>query len=113
MVNIFKDPRNYPFFLNKLEEHMAQICKIIDYCLMKNRFHLVVKTNDVDDSKMSRAFANLFTGYANAFNKTYARSGSLFKKPFKRKIITPDVYLKNVILCALYPYKRRICGRPH
>lgn len=65
---------------------------------MKNHFHLVVKTKDVNDSKISRAFANLFIGYAKAFNKTYNRSGSLFKKPFKRKLIESDSYLRNVIL---------------
>ncbi len=98
MIDIFKENRNYPFFLDKLEKHLSPVCEIIAYCLMKNHFHLVIKTKDVENQKISRAFANLFIGYAKAFNKTYNRSGSLFKKPFKRKLITTEEYLKNVIL---------------
>lgn len=65
---------------------------------MVNIFHLIVKTRDLDDSKISRTFANLFICYAKAFNKTYNRSGSLFKKPFNFKLIESDTYLINVIL---------------
>ena len=100
MIDIFKEDRNYPFFLDKMEKHLAPVCKIITYCLMKNHFHLVVKTEDVEETKISRAFANLFIGYAKAYNKVYNRSGSLFKKPFKRKLITSEDYLKNVIMYA-------------
>lgn len=98
MINIFKEDRNYPFFLDKMEKHLTPVCEIIAYCLMKNHFHLVVKTKDVEDSRISRAFANLFIGYAKAYNKAYSRSGSLFKKPFKRKLITTEDYLKNVVM---------------
>ena len=98
MIDIFKESRNYPFFIDKMEKHLAPVCNIIAFCLMKNHFHLVIKTKDVDASDISRAFANLFIGYAKAYNKAYHRSGSLFKKPFKRKRIESKSYLKNVIL---------------
>ena len=98
MIDVFKEKRNYPFFLSKLENHLKPICEILAYVLMKNHFHLVIKTKEVPDDKISRAFANLFIGYAKAYNKAYNRSGSLFKKPFKRKLIENESYLKNVIL---------------
>jgi len=98
VVTIFKAPRNYLFFINKLEKHKTPVCELIVYCLIKNHFHLVVKTKDINDSKISRAFVNKFIVYAKAFTKTYERSASLFKKPFKRKIIASESYLKNVLL---------------
>ena len=98
MINIFKEQRNYPFFLSKVEKHITSACEFLAYCLMKNHFHLVIKTKEVADQNISRAFANLFIGYAKAFNKTYNRSGSLFKELFRRKLIEHENYLKNVIL---------------
>lgn len=99
MIDIFQESRNYPFFINKMEKHLTPVCEIIAFCLMKNHFHLVIKTKqEIEELKISRAFANLFIGYAKAYNKVYNRSGSLFKKPFKRKLIESEVYLKNVIL---------------
>ncbi|MGB5981443.1 MAG: transposase [Nonlabens sp.] len=98
MINIFKEQRNYSFFLNKVEKHLEPVCEILAYALLKNHFHLIIKTKEVSDDKISRAFANLFIGYAKAYNKTYNRSGSLFKKPFKRKLIENESYLKNVVL---------------
>ncbi|AGC77173.1 hypothetical protein LX97_01913 [Nonlabens dokdonensis] len=99
MIDIFKESRNYPFFIDKMEKHLTPVCEIIAFCLMKNHFHLVIKTKqEIEELKKSRAFANLFIGYAKAYNKVYNRSGSLFKKPFKRKLIESEVYLKNVIL---------------
>jgi putative transposase len=98
MIDIFKESRNYPFFIDKMEKHLSPVCEIIAFCLMKNHFHLVVKTKEIEETQISRAFANLFIGYAKAYNKAYNRSGSLFKKPFKRKLIASETYLKNVIL---------------
>ena len=99
MIDIFQESRNYPFFINKMEKHLTPVCEIIAFCLMKNHFHLVIKTKqEIEELKISRAFANLFIGYAKAYNKVYNRSGSLFKKPFKRKLIGSEVYLKNLIL---------------
>ncbi|OUS09905.1 transposase [Nonlabens dokdonensis] len=99
MIDIFQESRNYPFFIDKMEKHLTPVCEIIAFCLMKNHFHLVIKTKqEIEELKISRAFANLFIGYAKAYNKVYNRSGSLFKKPFKRKLIESEVYLKNLIL---------------
>jgi hypothetical protein len=65
---------------------------------MKDHFHLVIKTKEVEESEISEAFTSLLTDYENSYNKAYNHSGSLFKKPFKRKLIASETYLKNVIL---------------
>ncbi|MFT6197890.1 MAG: REP element-mobilizing transposase RayT [Nonlabens sp.] len=98
MIDLFKESRNYPFFIDKMEKHLTPVCEILAFCLMKNHFHLVIKTREIEESEISEAFANLFIGYAKSYNNVYDRSGSLFKKPFKRKLIESETYLKNVIL---------------
>lgn len=48
--------------------------------------------------KPESQFSHLFNPYAQAYNKRFGRTGSLFQHPFKRKHITNEKYLKNVIL---------------
>jgi putative transposase len=43
-------------------------------------------------------FSNLFNAYTKAFNKRFSRHGALFERPFKRKLIHDEVYLKQVIV---------------
>jgi hypothetical protein len=45
----------------------------------------------------SRAFANLFGTYTKAFNKSYQRTGSLFEKPFRRKLVDSDRYFTALV----------------
>jgi hypothetical protein len=43
-------------------------------------------------------FSNLFNAYSKALNKRNNRHGSLFERPFKRKLIDDETYFKNVVL---------------
>jgi hypothetical protein len=45
----------------------------------------------------SQAFSNLFNAYTKSINKAYGRTGSLFEKPFQRRVITAPQYLWRVI----------------
>ncbi|MDX9909753.1 MAG: hypothetical protein RBS23_09855 [Mariniphaga sp.] len=45
-----------------------------------------------------RHFAHLFNAYARYFNKRTDGTGNLFERPFKRKLIHNEEYLKQVIL---------------
>jgi putative transposase len=46
----------------------------------------------------SHQFSHLFNAYAQAFNKRYGRSGSLFIHPFKRKLIEDKEYFKTMVV---------------
>ena len=46
----------------------------------------------------SKYFSNLFNAYTKAINKTYQRTGSLFEKPFHRKVVTSEAYLTQLVL---------------
>ena len=46
----------------------------------------------------SRAFSNLFSTYTKALNKAYQRTGSLFEKPFRRKLVDGDRYFVALVV---------------
>ena len=47
--------------------------------------------------KPSNQFSHLFNSYAQAFNKENDRTGSLFEKSFKRKLVESEDYLKRLV----------------
>ena len=56
---------------------------------------------NVDKSKIPaphKHIAHLFNSYARYFNTRYEGSGSLFERPFNRKKVPTESYLRNVIL---------------
>lgn len=112
--NLFREEKNYGFFLQKYHQHIDPIADTIAWCLMKNHFHLLVKIRSeveiasnfskvanfrkVENKLLSKQFSNFFSSYSQAFNKVYGRRGSLFIKNFKHKEISSDLYLSQIIL---------------
>ena len=97
--DLFFEDKNYFFFLDLMRRHLLPVCDILAYCLLKNHFHLLIKTKkDTESRKISESFSNLFNAYAKAINKAYNRTGSLFQDRFKRIIVTEKNYLINLIL---------------
>jgi putative transposase len=61
----------------------------------------------------SNQFSHLFNAYAQAINKRYNRTGSLFDHPFKRKLIDNKDYLRQVILYIHNnPVHHGFCSHP-
>jgi REP element-mobilizing transposase RayT len=124
--NLFKSVRNYKYFLSKYDEYISLIADTFCYCLMPNHFHLllrikelnslsrVLKINDAySNNQISQQFSNLFNAYTKAYNKENGRLGSLFMKPFKRKQIKDEKYLKKVVHYIHYnPVKASIVEKP-
>lgn len=97
--DLFFEEKNYSYFLHLLQRHISPVAQVFAYCLLKNHFHLVVRTHDeVEELKISKAFSNLFNAYAKAINKAYNRRGSLFQDRFKRILIDDERYLLNLIV---------------
>ena len=79
---------------------------------MPNHFHFLIRLKEESEvaastpdrvlnpvrGNASLQFSKLFNSYAQAFNKRTGRHGSLLERPFKRKIIENERYLKQVIL---------------
>ncbi|MEP7278592.1 MAG: hypothetical protein ABI813_08125 [Bacteroidota bacterium] len=113
--NIFREEENYRFFLEKYDLYISPVAETFSWCLMPNHFHLLIKIKDettllnpafpkfktleklVAANDISRQFSNLFSSYAQAYNKKYKRMGSLFLKNFSRRIITTDSYFSKII----------------
>ena len=64
---------------------------------MNNHFHLLLKL-DAEGDIVTQALSNLFNAYAKAFNKANERTGSLFKKHFKRIRIEDEGYLRKLVI---------------
>lgn len=111
--NLFSDENNYSYFLNLYDKHISEIADTYGWVLMPNHFHLLVKIKDLSKHLTGfenlsgvktnvkpphQYFSNLFNAYTKAFNKYHKRHGALFERPFKRKLIDTEEYLKEVIL---------------
>lgn len=116
--NIFKEERNYTYFLDKYAKCISPIADTYAYCLLKNHFHLAVKIkteqeildfylkkknvgvvqNLPDAIKIiNQQFAVLFNGYAQAINKAYNRTGGLFEESFRRIMVNNDYYFTELV----------------
>lgn len=125
---IFMDDENKRYFKSKLEDYMSPFLTIICMCLMDNHFHLLVQVKPWEEMQksldnfrgltkfvmrimmqamqsrtiaayvVSEMFRRFFMAYAKAYNKRYNRTGSLFRKNFRRIEITSRKYLRNIIV---------------
>jgi putative transposase len=92
---------------------------------MPNHFHLLTRIKSEEDlfkcdAKkkksaqliVSQRFGNFFNGYAQAFNKQQDRWGSLFMQNFKRKKVSDQRYLFNIVpYIHLNPVNAGLCRR--
>ncbi|UJH89885.1 transposase [Antarcticibacterium sp. 1MA-6-2] len=86
-------------FSNWFKNIFYLVAHVLAYCLLKNHFHLLIKTRDFkNENLISKAFSNLFNAYSKAINKAYGRRGSLFQDRFKRIIVKDEEYLRTLIL---------------
>ncbi len=124
--NLFREERNYRYFLEQYAKYIRPIADTYAYCLLKNHFHVIVRIKTEDEWRRGlvqtsgvltkievpaanatktpevsimaiRAFGNLFNAYAKAINKIYSRTGRLFEESFKRIEVNSDTYFTNLI----------------
>lgn len=123
--NLFVQDGNCDFFLKKYTKFIEPIAVTYAYCLMPNHVHFMIKIRDVETLQqanevfklskkippnqvpvlseieiqkfLSKTFGNLFSAYAQAFNKQQGRIGSLFMPNFKRKEVTNKKYFTTLV----------------
>ncbi len=105
--SLFKETSNYEHFLRLFEKYIDPVAETFAWCLMPNHFHFLIRIREfsnpdrVSESFLvknpSLAFSHLFNAYAQAFNKRFKRTGSLFETPFKRKSINDSNYFKELV----------------
>ncbi len=95
---LFYYENNYEYFLRKLKEYLHKEVNILSYCLLSNHFHLLIKVKEeIKEINYSKLFSNFFNCYTKSINKEQNRHGSLFVKPFKRKLIEKEDYLRVMV----------------
>ncbi len=96
--NIFKEPRNYNYFLLLWKKHIEPVALTFVYSLQPNHFHfLLFIQENLPEAKISKAFSNCFNAYAKSINKAYNRTGSLFQERFGREYINNENYFTEII----------------
>ena len=131
--NLFREADNYEYFLDLYDKYITPIAETFAWVLMPNHFHLLVRVKDEGDAitldltgfedlsgletpsskPPHQYFSNLFNAYTKAYNKRFERHGNLFERPFKRKVIDNEWYLKQVILYIHNnPVHHKFCDHP-
>ncbi|HKR03916.1 MAG TPA: hypothetical protein VJY62_04705 [Bacteroidia bacterium] len=107
-----------------MKEHLLPVCEVLSYCLMPNHFHLIIRFNETETVKqffkskktgklsideliqqnenylgkeLSQVCSNFFNTYSKHYNFVKSRTGTLFKRTFRRKVIDDLDYLKTLI----------------
>lgn len=115
---IFKEQRNYGYFLKLMEKHVGTIAQILCYCLLEDRFHLVFKIKEPGNlpmasiGKLHQPLSNFFNSYAKSINKAYGRSGSLFQEHFFKSEICYEDDLRQLIVSIHNISTKVLCSYP-
>jgi putative transposase len=132
--NVFENPDNYRFFLERYESIVSPIVDTMAYCLMPNHFHFAIRIKNREalfqlpaqlleswqlsenssdyelQRRISKQFSNFFSSYTQAFNKQQSRRGALFEGNFCRLKVTDRNYYNNLISYIHHnPVKHGFC----
>ncbi len=115
---IFCTAENFRYFLQLFAHHIEPVATTFAFSLLPNHFHFLnyIRTDEEQRTWLlaqggqgcqlseswqpcppHRAFKNLFIAYSMAFNLRYERTGSLFQKPFKRRLVDSDRYFAALV----------------
>ncbi len=102
---LFKEEKNYNFFLRKWNKYLDNYFDIWAYCLISNHFHFLIRVKSNIEltgfenlsALISQKLSNFFNSYTKSFNKVYNRHGGLFQRPFKRVKVDSRDYLQHLI----------------
>jgi putative transposase len=103
--NIFRQERNYSYFMELWWKHTFQITDLYAFCLLRNHFHAAVFIKEEQDLKAiknlkepSQYFSNFFNAYTRGVNNATQRIGALFERPFERIEVMDENYLRQLIV---------------
>jgi REP element-mobilizing transposase RayT len=122
--NLFEREADYLYFLSGMKKYFPPVSDILVYCLMPNHFHLVARMKEFQSVKgyfaaltkgryaieeliqqdqehlsqrISQVYSNFFNAYSKHYNFVNARTGTLFKRTFRREEVKDLAYLRRLI----------------
>jgi len=88
---VFPSDRYFEAFLAGLEETCSRLnVQVHAFCLLRNQYHLVIKTPEANLSRFMRQIDGLYTQQYQRLKKT---DGSLFRGRYKAVLVQPENYL--------------------
>jgi putative transposase len=113
--NIFRQERNYSYFMELWWKHTFQIADSYAFCLLRNHFHAAVYIKEEQVLKEiknlkepSQYFANFFNAYSRGVNIATQRIGALFERPFERiEVMDNDYLLRLIVYIHQNPQKHK------
>lgn len=94
---VFKEERNYRFFLEKYKRLVSSSVETVAYCLMPTHFHFCIKVTTTETDRLKHNIGILLSSYTKAINKQSLRHGSLFQQHSKTIEVDQLSYL--ITLC--------------
>lgn len=110
---LFRDDRDYFYFIQKMKLRLTEAWEILAYSLLPDEIHFVVRIEkaEIDGEVVdhSTLLSHLLNGYVQHYNHKYYRSGSLLNRSFRRQLISNDEELKETI-CRIHnlPLMRKL-----
>ena len=99
---IFSYRSNFLSFLKKIRAYWLPYCDIMAYCLLPNQFDFIltpdiyacenifIKGKEMHMQNLSKAIGKTLSSYTQSINSEKNRTGNLFQKKTKAKILTSD-----------------------
>jgi len=75
--NIFIEERNYDLFLNLFERHITPVCDLFSYCMLRNHFHVSVRTKTEEEILEYKKTLSKETLRVSSVNNRQATHGNL------------------------------------
>ena len=109
---IFFNDQDYKYLFKKMKQTRENYnIEVIAFCLMSNHYHLLLY--QISEKPVSDWLKSLFSGYVQTINRKYKRTGTIFERSAKPKLITSDEYLVDVIhYIHSNPFKHKIVNNP-
>jgi len=116
-VDLFYQLRNYTYFLNKYDYYLSDYVETYAYNLLPNHFHLLIRVRQkiefverkeefptrLDLERLSAGeivselFRRFFMSYSKSINIQQNRTGRLFQKNFRRKLVGNMSYFTSLV----------------
>ena len=88
---VFPSAKYYEAFIGGLEETCSRLnVEIQSFCLLRNQYHLIVKTPEANLSRFMRQVDGLYT---QQYQRMKRIEGSLFRGRYKAVLVQPEKYL--------------------